>query len=79
MSGNTVYGDAHDLAAQFVSFGTLTISGNHFNGFGGRDVKGAQLDITEPNTSGSVLITGNTFDPQAGTSPTGARSMCAAS
>jgi len=71
ISGNTVYGDAHDLAAQFVSFGTLTVSGNFFLGRGGRDTRGAQVDFTEPNAHGSVLFTGNTVTPFGPATPSG--------
>ncbi|MDA8744149.1 tandem-95 repeat protein [Rubripirellula amarantea] len=71
VSGNTIWGDSHDLAAQFVGHGTLTVSGNFFNGVGGKDTKGAQLDITEPNSHGSVAISGNTFTPYQGLVPSG--------
>ncbi|MFG0253535.1 MAG: right-handed parallel beta-helix repeat-containing protein, partial [Rhodopirellula sp. JB053] len=71
VDGNTVSGDSHDLAAQFVGHGTLTVSNNFFYGVGGKDTKGAQLDITEPNSHGSVSITGNTFTPLTDVVPSG--------
>ena len=71
VDGNVISGDSHDLAAQFVGHGTLTVSNNFFNGVGGRDTKGAQLDITEPNPHGNVEITGNTFNPLIETVPSG--------
>ncbi len=71
VDGNTIWGDSHDLAAQFVGYGTLMVSNNFFMGVGGKDTKGAQLDITEPNSHGSVSISGNTFTPYTGTVPSG--------
>ncbi len=71
ISGNTVYGDAHDLCAQFVSNGQLLISGNRFLGKGGRDVKGAQIDFTEPNGTGSIVFQNNTVEPFAEATPSG--------
>lgn len=71
IAGNTVYGDAHDLAAQFVSNGALTVTNNQFLGKGGRDTKGAQVDFTEPNATGSILLADNTITPFGPATPSG--------
>ncbi|MGN6133459.1 MAG: hypothetical protein ACTHOU_03120, partial [Aureliella sp.] len=65
IDGNTIWGDSHDVAAQFVA-GVLNINDNDFMGVGGKDTKGAQLDITEPESYGSVNITNNRFTPYLG-------------
>ena len=77
VQGNTVYGDSHDLVAQFVGGGTglvpavLTVDDNDFLGKGGRDTRGAQVDFTEPDSHGSIVVTNNDFTPFAGTTPSG--------
>lgn len=71
IENNTVYGDAHDLCTQFVSGGTLAVLNNRFLGKGGRDVKGAQIDFTEPNASGIIVFQGNTINPFGPATPSG--------
>ncbi len=68
--GNTIWGDSHDLAAQFVG-GTLTVDDNDFMGKGGKDTKGAQVDFTEPGSTGVIEVTNNRFTPYLGTVPSG--------
>ena len=72
VSGNEIYGDSHDLVAQFVSNNeTLLIENNQFKGVGGKDVKGAQVDVTEPGSNSTVQIQNNVFTPYLGTVPSG--------
>jgi len=71
ITNNMVYGDAHDLCAQFTSNGELLVRDNRFLGRGGRDRNGAQVDFTEPNGTGSIIFERNTISPFTPATPSG--------
>jgi len=54
--GNTIKSGIQDLLAQFVGFGVLDVQNNTFLGAG--------VDVTEPDSHGSVNITSNNFTPE---------------
>ncbi len=72
VANNEIWGDSHDLAAQFVR-GVINVNNNQFKGIGGKDVKGAQVDFTEVEFAGEVNVFNNSFTPYLGTSPSGSQ------
>lgn len=54
--GNAIKAGIQDLLAQFVGFGALDVQNNTF--------RGAGVDITEPDSHGSVNIASNKFTPE---------------